>query len=87
MVKVKKKDGRTEEFMVSKIVSGCEKAGSNAEQALCVATEILKNVADKTIVTAKDLSDMVVKELSEVNEAAAEAFDEYRHAKVRAGQA
>ena len=87
MVKVKKRNGKMEDFKLSKIVAGCENAGSNAEQALCVATEILTNVADKTIVPAAELSDMVITELKKVNEEASEAFDEYRHAKVHIGQA
>ena len=87
MVKVKKRDGKIEDFKLSKIVAGCEKAGSNAEQALCVATEILTSVADKTVVPAVELSDRVVSELRKVNETASEAFDEYRHAKVHIGQA
>ena len=87
MVKVKKRDGKIEDFKLSKIVAGCEKAGSNAEQALCVATEILTSVADKTVVPAVELSDMVVSELRKFNETASEAFDEYRHAKVHIGQA
>ncbi len=87
MVKVKKRDGKIEDFKLSKIVAGCEKAGSNAEQALCVATEILTSVADKTVVPAVELSDRVVSELRKFNETASEAFDEYRHAKVHIGQA
>ena len=44
MVKIKKRDGKFEDFMESKIVGGAKKAGATAEEAAHVA----KEVAEKT---------------------------------------
>jgi len=78
MVKVKKRDGRIEEFKLSKIVAGCEKAGSSPGQALCIAGELVAAVGERSVVTAEELSSKVITELKKVNEEAAKAFEEYR---------
>ncbi len=67
MVKVKKRDGRLEEFMESKIVEGIKKAGATAEEASQVAKKITKRMEDNTEsvlqiseVTTEVLSRMVI---------------------------
>jgi transcriptional regulator NrdR family protein len=77
MAKVRKRNGSMEEFKLSKIVAGCEKAGSTPEQALCVSKELVAAVGERSVVTAEELSDKVVAELEKVNEVAAEAFKTY----------
>ncbi len=67
MVKVKKRDGRLEEFMESNIVEGIKKAGATAEEASQVAKKITKRMEDNTEsvlqiseVTTEVLSRMVI---------------------------
>jgi len=77
MVNVKKRDGSVEEFNLSKIVSGCEKAGATSEQSLCVAQELLTSVKDVSEVSAENLSSKVISELKKVNERASRAYEDY----------
>ena len=84
MVKVKKRDGKFEEFVESKIVAGVKKAGATAEQAGHVAKEVAEKVARKTEVTAEEMSDMVVTSLKKVNKAAADEFVKFRDKKIKA---
>ena len=78
MVKVKKRDGRFEEFVESKVVTGVKKAGATAEQAARVAKEVSEKVAHKTEVTAEELSNVVVTSLGKANKAAADEFAKFR---------
>jgi len=82
MVKVKKRNGRYEEFIESKIVTAVQKAGASAEEAKHVANEVYKKVATKAEVTANDLSNMVIASLSKVNIAAAGNFAKFRDLKL-----
>lgn len=84
LVKIKKRDGRIEEFVESKIVSGVKKAGATAEEATRVAKEVAKKIANKAEVTAEELSMMVVTSLRKINKKAAEAFVKFRDNKLRA---
>lgn len=84
MVKIKKKDGRFEEFVESKIVTGVKKAGATAEEAAHVAKEVAEKVARKTEVTAEELSNMVVTSLKKLNKAAADKFVKHRDEKLKA---
>ncbi|MDI6825598.1 MAG: ATP cone domain-containing protein [Candidatus Aenigmarchaeota archaeon] len=83
MVKVKKRDGRLEEFIESKIIVGCKKAGATAKEAAQVAKEISMKVGEMAVVPAGKLSNMVVKSLKEVNKAAANAFVKFREKKLK----
>jgi len=82
MVKVKKRNGRYEEFIESKIVSAVQKAGASSEEAKHVAEEVYENVAPKSEVAANDLSNMVIASLSKVNRAAAANFAKFRDLKL-----
>ncbi len=84
MIKVKKRDGRMQDFVESKIVAGIKKAGATAEQAAHVAKEVSAKVAHKTEVNAVELSNMVVASLRKVNAAAADTFVKYRDKKSKA---
>ena len=84
MVKVKKRDGRFEEFVESKIVAGIKKAGATTEEAAYVAKEVSAELAHKTEVTAEELSNMVMASLKKVNKAAADEFVKFRDKKLKA---
>lgn len=83
MVKVKKRSGKVEEFMKSKIARGCQKAGATASEAARVAEEVARGVATMTVVSAERLAGMVVKSLNRVNKTAGRAFTGYRKKKRR----
>ena len=63
MVKVKKRKGTTEEFLESKIIAGCKRAGATAEEAAKVAKEATIKAAKMAVVDAEKLSDIVVESL------------------------
>jgi len=83
LVKIKKRDGRFEEFVGSKIVAGVKKAGATAEEAAHVAKEVSEKVAHKAEVTAEELSNIVVTSLKKVNKAAADEFAKYSDKKLK----
>lgn len=90
MVKIKKRDGKFEEFDESKIISGIKKAGATVEQAVSVAKEVVEKAirnTDKVFkipeITAAELSKMVVEELRKCNETAAEEYVKFRDNKLR----
>jgi transcriptional repressor NrdR len=84
MVKIKKRDGRIEEYAESKIAAGVKKAGATAEEAARVAKEVAEKVARRGEVTAKELSKMVVTSLRSVNKRASEEFVKFRDTKLKA---
>jgi transcriptional regulator NrdR family protein len=84
LVKIKKRDGRLEEFAESKIVAGLRKAGATAEEATHIAKEVAEKVAHKAEVTAEELSNMVVASLKKVNRVAAGEFAKYHDEKLKA---
>lgn len=84
MVKIKKRDGRIEEHVESKIVAGVKKAGATAKEAAQVAKEVVEKVAHKGEVTAEELSTMVVASLRKVNKKAADEFVKFRDNKLKA---
>lgn len=84
MVKVRKRDGRMEEFDESKIASGVREAGATAEEAAFIAEEVSKKVAYVSEVASEELSDMVVASLSKINKAEAEKFVQARDEKLKA---
>ena len=83
MVSVRKRIGRTEEYLESKIVAGVRKAGATAEEAAKVVTDVGAKVEKMTVVEAEKLSDMVVESLRKVNKAAADAFLKFRGEKYK----
>jgi transcriptional regulator NrdR family protein len=82
LVRIKKRSGKIEEFIESKIATSCEKAGASAKQAQHVADQVSKMVAPKREVTADDLSNMVATSLRKVNKAAAGNFTKFRDIKL-----
>ncbi len=83
MVKVKKRNGRIEDFMESKITTGCQKAGATAEEAAQVVKDVSMSIVNMAIVPAEQLSQMVVTSLRKVNNAAADAFVKFRDEKLK----
>ncbi len=83
MVSVKKRIGRTEEYLESKIIAGVKKAGATAEEAANVVKEVGVKVEKMTVVEAEKLSDMVVESLRKVNKTAADAFLKFRREKYK----
>jgi transcriptional regulator NrdR family protein len=83
VVRLKKRDGRIEEVIESKIVNGVKKAGATAGEAEEVAKEVVTKLAHRTEVTAEELSGMVVTALRRVNRKAAEDFVKFRDDKLK----
>jgi anaerobic ribonucleoside-triphosphate reductase len=83
MTQVKKRDGRIEEFVVSKIENSVKKAGATAEQAAQVAKTVAAKVVNKAQVTAAALSGYVVTALRKLNKKAAAAYVAYRNKKLK----
>jgi len=68
MVKVIKRDGREEEFVVEKIVVSILKAGAPVDVARNIAKKVECAVMDRESVTAKELTRLILTELKKVNE-------------------
>lgn len=91
--KVQKRDGSIQEFDSDKVTRGVVKAGASVEEASKLSDQITKGLMDcqkcpdswqtNRIIASKDLSDMVVSSLEEINEQASKNFDEYRKEKYR----
>jgi transcriptional regulator NrdR family protein len=81
-VKVKKKDGRIEEYTQAKIVEGVRKAGATEEQATRVARDVTDQIV--TVVTTTQLAKLVAASLKKVNPAAAAEYLRYRATKAKA---
>jgi transcriptional regulator NrdR family protein len=84
MVQVKKRNGRIEEFVESKIATGVRKAGATAEEAAEVAKDVSAKVAHRVEVTAAEMSTMVVTSLRKVNRKASAEFVKFRDTKLKA---
>jgi len=84
LVKVRKREGRLEEFDESKIASGVRKAGATAEEASFIAGEVSEKLAYMTEVASEELSDMVAASLGKINKAEAEKFVQARDEKLKA---
>ena len=82
--RVKKRDGTFEDFVETKIAAGIKRAGATAEEAARVAKEVALKIAGKAVITAEELSSMVVAALAKINKAAAEAFAKFRDTKIKA---
>jgi transcriptional regulator NrdR family protein len=83
LVKVKKRNGKVEEFVESKIAAGVKGAGATAEEAERVAKAVSWDLGHETEITAEELSNMVVGSLKKINKAAADEFVKYRDRKLR----
>jgi len=81
---IRKRYGRIEEFVESKIAAGVRKAEATAEEPSEVAKEVSEKVAYRAHVTAEMLSRLVVTSPGKVNKKAVEGFIEFRYNKLRA---
>jgi transcriptional regulator NrdR family protein len=84
MVKVKKRDGKWEEYAESKVVAAAKASGATAKEAVKVAKEVTAKLAKKAEVNAEELSEIVVKAVEKVNKAAAKEFVGFRDSKLKA---
>ncbi len=83
-MKIKKRDGRIEEYVESKIVTGVKKAGATVEDAEHVAKEVAEKMIHRTEVTAAELSRIVVASLRKLDRKAADEFVKFRDDKLKA---
>lgn len=83
MVRVKKRDGRLQRFLESKIIRSVRRAGATARQATYVAVDVSLKIGRKAIIPAAKLSNMVVASLRKVNKKAAQAFVRFRKKKLK----
>lgn len=76
-LKVKKKDGRTEDYSEEKLKNSLVKADASEENAKKVAskvTEFVKEQANKGAVASSEIKNKVVEEMRKVNNEIAEKF-------------
>ena len=83
LVKVKKRSGKFEEFVESKITAGVKRAGATAEEAERVVKAVSWDLAYETEITAEELSNVVVRSLKKINKTAADEFVKYRDHKLK----
>jgi len=84
MVNVKKRDGRWEEYVKSKVKDAAKASGATAKEAEQVTKEITAKLAKKTEIAAEELSEAVVKAIEKMNKAAAKEFVRFRDSKLKA---
>ena len=84
MVKVKKRDGRWEEYVESKIATAAKASGASAKEAAQVAKEVTAKLAKQIEITAEELSEIVIKAIGKANKAAAKEFVKFRDSKLKA---
>jgi transcriptional regulator NrdR family protein len=84
MVKVKKRDGKWEEYVESKVEAAVKASGATAKEAAQVAKEVTAKLAKMIEVDARELSEIVVKTIEKVNRAAAKEFVRFRDSKLKA---
>ena len=82
MVKVKKRDGKIEEYLESKVVTSIRRAGASDKEAARVAKQVSKMVAHRRVITSDDLADMVIASLIKVNKSAAGNYIKFRDIKI-----
>jgi len=83
-LKIRKRDGRTQDFNRDKIVVSIAKAGGTTEQAEEIAVEVenwASNISPDGIVTSRQIREKTLELLRLVNPEAAESFEEYYKAK------
>ncbi len=83
MVKVKKRDGRIQDFVQSKIEASVEKAGATVEQAKQVTKIVVAEVANMVQVSSAKISVYVVAALRKINKKAADAYVAFRDRKLK----
>jgi transcriptional regulator NrdR family protein len=82
-IKVKKRDGTFEDYVEAKVVAGVKRAGATADQATRVGKEVSQKVAGKALITAEELSSMVVSTLAKINKEASGAFVKFKDTKTK----
>lgn len=69
MTKVKKRDGREEEFVREKIVAAIVKTGGKVEPARRIASDIEKKVSSRSIVSTEEIRKEVLDRLAKEDKA------------------
>jgi len=75
-MKVKKKDGKLEEFDKNKIIRVCKRAGSSEKEAEDIVESISGEIYDG--ISTEEIRLLVLEELQRKNERAAHAFRDYK---------
>jgi transcriptional regulator NrdR family protein len=78
LTKIRKRDGRTEEFDAQFVSAGVAKAGATVREAVQVAKEVSLKVSKKSEISSDELSETVSESLRKINKTAAEEFVGYR---------
>ncbi|MGC8699520.1 MAG: ATP cone domain-containing protein [Candidatus Micrarchaeia archaeon] len=82
-MKVKKRDGREEDFVREKIVVAVVKAGGNLENARAIAKEVENTFASRSAVSTDEIKNEVLKRLKERDAAAYNGWLSYNKNKKR----
>ncbi|UCH01908.1 MAG: hypothetical protein JSV20_08795 [Candidatus Bathyarchaeota archaeon] len=83
MVKVRKRNGKVEEFDEGKIVAGVKNAGATLNEADRVTKEVASKIVNRIEITADELTSIIVKSLTKINKVASEKFVKYREKKIQ----
>jgi len=76
-MKVKKKDGKLEDFNKNKIIKGCKKSGASAKLANEIAT-VVRNKAYDGILTS-EIRTIVLRELEKKDKKSAMEFRSFKN--------
>ncbi|MGC9098943.1 MAG: ATP cone domain-containing protein [Candidatus Micrarchaeia archaeon] len=82
-MKVKKRDGREEDFVREKIVVAVVKAGGNLENARAIAKEVENTFASRSAVSTDEIKNEVLKRLKDRDAAAYNGWLSYNKNKKR----
>jgi len=83
LIKIRKRNGKVEEFDEGKIVAGVKNAGATFIEADRVAKEVTSKIVNRVEITADELASIVVKSLTKINKIASEKFVMYREKKIK----
>lgn len=75
-MKVKKRDGRLEDFDKNKIIEGCKKSGASEEEANDIVESLNNEIYDG--ISTEEIRLLVLRELHKRNERAAYEFRDYK---------
>ncbi|MGC9142640.1 MAG: ATP cone domain-containing protein [Candidatus Micrarchaeia archaeon] len=78
-MKVRKKDGKEEEFIREKIVVAIVKSGSSLENARAIAKEVENAFLSRDAVTTEEIKNEVLKRLKERDAAAYRSWLDYNN--------
>jgi transcriptional regulator NrdR family protein len=75
-MKVKKRDGKLEEFDKNKIIRVCKRAGASEKEAKDIVESISNEIYDG--ISTEEINLLVLEELQRKNERAASAFRDFK---------